>query len=71
MEERQIGTVKWFNNVKGYGFITSEKGDELFVKFSDIKDSILQTLSKGQTVSFIAEKGEKGMQAIEVISVSN
>lgn len=67
MSNRQTGTVKWFNDEKGFGFITPEGGgDDLFVHFNAIELHGHKTLKEGQTVSFVAEKGQKGMQAAQV-----
>ncbi len=66
MAERQMGTVKWFNDAKGFGFITPEEGADLFVHFRSIQGSGFKTLAEGQRVSFIAVQGQKGMQADEV-----
>jgi len=63
----QNGTVKWFNNAKGYGFITPEEGGEdVFVHHSAINVEGYRTLNEGQAVSFEAENGPKGMQATSV-----
>lgn len=66
MSERQQGTVKWFNDEKGYGFISPEHGDDLFVHFKAIESDGFKALKEGQIVSFIAAQGQKGMQAAEV-----
>jgi CspA family cold shock protein len=67
MSNRQQGTVKWFNDEKGYGFITpAGGGDDLFVHFKAIESDGFKSLKEGQTVSFVAEKGQKGMQAAQV-----
>jgi CspA family cold shock protein len=67
MSDRQNGTVKWFNDAKGFGFITPEdKGADLFVHFRSIVGSGFKSLQEGQRVSFKAVKGQKGMQADEV-----
>jgi len=64
MSNRQTGTVKWFNDEKGFGFITPQGGgDDLFVHFKAIESDGFKSLKEGQTVSFVAEKGQKGMQA--------
>lgn len=62
------GTVKWFNNTKGFGFIAPQDGGEdIFVHYSAIKnDGGFRTLKEGQTVSYECEKGPKGLQATEV-----
>lgn len=63
----QTGTVKWFNNAKGFGFIEPQGGDEdVFVHFSAIDSEGYRTLSQGQTVTFEVEKGPKGLQALNV-----
>ncbi|MDP9709785.1 UNVERIFIED_ORG: CspA family cold shock protein [Pseudomonas fluorescens] len=65
--EREPGIVKWFNDEKGFGFITPEGGgDDLFVHHKAIDIDGFRTLKEGQKVTFIAEKGQKGMQAAHV-----
>lgn len=65
------GTVKWFNESKGYGFIEPEGGGEdVFVHYSSIKAEGFRTLSEGQSVDYEIEKGPKGFHAVEVV-VSN
>ena len=66
MSDRQIGTVKWFNDAKGFGFITRESGPDLFVHFRAISGSGFRTLQEGQRVSFDVTQGPKGMQAENV-----
>jgi CspA family cold shock protein len=62
------GTVKWFNDSKGFGFITPDQGGEdLFAHFSAIQSSGFKTLKEGQKVSFEVTKGPKGMQASNII----
>lgn len=62
------GTVKWFNNSKGYGFIApNEGGDDVFVHFSAIKADGYRTLNEGQNVSYEVEQGPKGLQATNVV----
>ena len=63
---RQTGTVKWFNDAKGFGFITSEDGTDLFVHFSAIQASGFKSLPEGAAVEFDAVRGPKGMQASNV-----
>ena len=57
------GTVKWFSNEKGYGFIERESGDDLFVHFSEISMDGYKTLVQGQRVEFEVAEGDKGLQA--------
>ena len=64
MTDKQIGTVKWFNNVKGFGFIQKEDGNDLFVHYSQIHGDGYKTLKDGQQVSFKIGEGRKGPQAI-------
>ena len=61
-----IGTVKWFNDAKGYGFITVENGPDVFVHHSSILGEGFKTLAEGQKVSFEITKGNKGDQASNV-----
>ena len=62
------GTVKWFNEAKGYGFIEPEGGgDDVFVHYSAIKAEGFRTLTEGQSVSYEIEKGPKGFHATEVM----
>ena len=61
------GTVKWFNDDKGYGFITRESGDDVFVHFSAIQGDGFKSLSEGQHVTFDVEDGERGLQAANVV----
>jgi CspA family cold shock protein len=64
------GTVKWFNNAKGYGFIKRESGQDLFVHFKSIVGEGYKSLKQGETVEFDVEQGEKGLQAINVTRVN-
>jgi CspA family cold shock protein len=66
MSDRQVGTVKWFNDAKGFGFISRENGEDVFVHFRSIQGQGFKTLKEGQQVSFVLVKGQKGMQADEV-----
>ncbi len=66
MADRETGTVKWFNNNKGYGFITRDDGDDIFVHFSGIETDGFKSLKENQRVEFTVTKGEKGLQAEDV-----
>lgn len=71
MEEvRKSGTVKWFDNAKGYGFIVSPEGEDVFVHYRAIVGEGYRSLSEGQQVEFVASRGDKGWQASEVSAVS-
>jgi len=63
------GTVKWFNSQKGYGFITPEKGEDVFVHKSEIQGEGYKSLDEGQAVEFEIQDGEKGKRAINVVKV--
>jgi CspA family cold shock protein len=67
----ETGKVKWFNNAKGYGFITREGGEDLFVHFKSIVGEGYKTLKEGETVQFDVEQGAKGLQAINVSRVES
>jgi CspA family cold shock protein len=72
MSERILGTVKWFNSGKGYGFIEREVGEDVFVHFSSIREDGLnnfRNLDEGQQVEFAVEQGDKGLQATDVTIV--
>ncbi|MGC9349778.1 MAG: cold shock domain-containing protein [Anaerolineae bacterium] len=66
MSERETGTVKWFNDAKGYGFISRESGDDVFVHYSDILGGGFRSLQEGQRVEFSVEQGTKGPKATNV-----
>lgn len=70
MSDRIIGTVKWFNGDKGFGFIEREGGADVFVHFSAIQADGYRSLQEGQKVEFTVEKGPKGLQAANVTIVS-
>jgi len=63
---RVTGTVKWFNGSKGYGFISREDGEDVFVHYSAIQTEGFRTLEEGQRVEFTVERGPKGLQAANV-----
>lgn len=66
MSERVLGTVKWFNGSKGFGFIEVEGQDDVFVHYSAIQSEGFRTLEEGQQVEFTIEQGPKGLQAANV-----
>ena len=63
------GTVKWFNNQKGYGFITPESGNDVFVHHSAIQGDGYKSLDEGQAVEFDIQQGAKGEEAINVVKL--
>ena len=65
------GTVKWFDDAKGYGFITRPDGEDLFVHFSSIEGRGYRSLQEGQSVDFDVARGPKGLQAVNVRPVSD
>ena len=69
MSDRQIGTVKWFNDAKGFGFISRDDGPDVFVHFLAIQGNGFKSLKEGQQVSFKVVQGQKGLQADEVQAV--
>jgi cold shock protein len=66
MSERLTGTVKWFNDDKGFGFIEREGGEDVFVHFSSIRGEGYKSLNEGQKVEFSLGQGQKGPQALDV-----
>jgi len=69
MSERIIGTVKWFNGSKGYGFIEQPGGEDVFVHYSAIDSDGFRNLQEGQRVEFSVEQGRKGLQAVNVVAL--
>ena len=65
---QEMGTVKWFNAAKGFGFITRENGDDVFVHFRSIQGKGHRSLGEGQRVVFSVAEGDKGLQAVDVSS---
>lgn len=66
MANRETGTVKWFDNAKGYGFIQRPEGEDVFVHYRAIRGEGFRTLQEGQQVNFNIVKGQKGLQAEDV-----
>jgi CspA family cold shock protein len=66
---REQGTVKWFNNEKGYGFISRNSGDDVFVHHSAIQGNGFKSLNEGDSIEFDVEKGPKGLQAQNVVKL--
>ncbi|MCF6278696.1 MAG: cold shock domain-containing protein [Anaerolineales bacterium] len=69
MSDRIIGTVKWFNGTKGYGFLEREGGPDVFVHYSAIQGDGYRNLQEGQQVEFTVEQGAKGPQATNVVAL--
>ena len=67
MSNRETGTVKWFSNAKGYGFIAREGGDDVFVHHTGILGDGFKTLEENERVEFTVEQGQKGLQATNVV----
>ncbi len=65
----QKGTVKWFNGTKGYGFISRDDGDDLFVHYSEIQSDGFRSLNEGDRVEFEVTEGKKGLQASKVVPI--
>ena len=66
---KTTGTVKWFNESKGFGFIEQESGPDVFAHFSAISGSGFKTLTEGQKVQFTVTKGQKGLQAENIVAL--
>ena len=69
MSDRTVGTVKWFNESKGFGFISREGGPDVFVHFRAISGTGIKILQEGHKVSFNVVQGQKGLQAEDVMPV--
>ncbi|MCJ8311587.1 MAG: cold-shock protein [Saccharospirillaceae bacterium] len=69
MSNTVTGTVKWFNEAKGFGFIEQENGPDLFAHFSAIASSGFKTLAEGQKVEFTVADGQKGPQAENIVAI--
>ena len=68
---RRTGQVKWFNDLKGFGFISQEEGDDVFVHYSAIEGEGFRTLIEGQSVEFDVSEGPRGLQASKVSVAAN
>ncbi len=68
-DEKEQGTVKWFNDSKGFGFIERDSGEDVFVHFTAISGDGFRSLAEGERVEFIITQGEKGPQAQDVIKI--
>ena len=66
MSETVKGTVKWFNEAKGYGFLSQAEGEDIFVHYTAIQGNGFRTLKEGQEVEFNVDRGPKGLQASNV-----
>ena len=69
MSEREVGTVKWFNGAKGYGFIAREGSEDVFVHHTAIQGEGYKNLDEGQRVEFSVDRGPKGLQATNVVGL--
>lgn len=69
MSARETGSVKWFNDTKGFGFIQRDQGDDVFVHFRAIRGDGHRSLKEGQRVEFVVTKGQKGLQAEDVVII--
>lgn len=69
MSNTTTGTVKWFNEAKGFGFIEQESGPDVFAHFSSIISDGFKTLTDGQRVQFVVTEGEKGLQAESIVAI--
>ena len=69
MADRETGTVKWFNDAKGFGFIPRESGDDVFVHHTSIRSEGFRSLAEGQKVEFSVVQGQKGLAAEGVVPV--
>ena len=69
MSNTKIGTVKWFNEAKGFGFIEQSSGPDVFAHFKSIVSSGFKTLAEGQKVEFILAQGPKGLQAENIVVI--
>ena len=70
MTEKETGTVKWFSDAKGFGFISREVGDDVFVHHSAVEGEGFRSLQENQQVEFSVEQGPKGLRAVSVRAIS-
>ena len=70
MSQREVGHVKWFNEKKGFGFIVNAQGDDIFVHYKDIQGTGFKTLQEDEQVSYVVDKGPKGMKAQDVARIN-
>jgi len=70
MAERETGTVKWFNNARGFGFIERDEGEDIFVHYTGIHGEGFRSLDEGQKVKFTVTEADKGPEANNVVVVS-
>jgi CspA family cold shock protein len=71
MSTRETGTVKWFNETKGYGFITRDNGGDVFVHFRGIRGEGYKTLNEGQRVNFFVTEETKGLRASDIVLIDD
>jgi len=69
MSEKTTGTVKWFNEDKGFGFIEQDSGKDVFAHYSAIESGSFKTLTEGQRVEFLVTQGQKGLQAEHIVAL--
>ncbi len=69
MSEKTTGTVKWFNEDKGFGFIEQDSGKDVFAHYSAIESGGFKTLTEGQRVEFLVTQGQKGLQAEHIVAL--
>ena len=67
--DKSVGTVKWFDNAKGYGFIINDDGEDVFVHYRSIEGDGYKKLTEGEQVEYLQTKSDKGWQASEVVSL--
>lgn len=70
MSQREVGHVKWFNEKKGFGFIINETGEDIFVHYKDIQGTGFKTLHENDSVTYIIDRGPKGLKAQDVMRIS-